>query len=208
MPGLSVSDVVNVQVNMSPLAVPVRNFGSLCIAGPSDVIDTKERIRLYATLTAVTDTGRRAIGDLRHLLDVLNPEHDESFPKRRAELRDLVEQTRRAGQPIEFIEDGPAPEAAGTAEVAAYRVVQEALTNALKYAHGSRTEVLVRHRSAEIFVEVSTDGTGKRPAVGGSGRGLAGLRERVDLLGGEFSAGGRPGGGFRVTARIPAGSAS
>jgi len=55
MPGLSVSDVVNVQVNMSPLAVPVRNFGSLCIAGPSDVIDTKERIRLYATLTAVTE---------------------------------------------------------------------------------------------------------------------------------------------------------
>ena len=164
--------------------------------------------RLDEALTAVTDTGRRAIGNLRHLLDVLNPEHDESFPKRRAELRDLVEQTRRAGQPIEFIEDGPAPEAAGTAEVAAYRVVQEALTNALKYAHGSRTEVLVRHRSAEIFVEVSTDGTGKRPAVGGSGRGLAGLRERVDLLGGEFSAGGRPGGGFRVTARIPAGSAS
>jgi len=165
--------------------------------------------RLDETLTAVSDTGRRAIGDLRHLLDVLNPDHDESFPRRRAELRELVEQTRRAGQPVELTEDGLARESAGSAEVAAYRVVQEALTNALKYAHGSRTEVLVRHGSAEIFVEVSTDGAGKRPAsVGGSGRGLAGLRERVDLLGGEFSAGGRPGGGFRVTARIPAGNAS
>jgi signal transduction histidine kinase len=163
--------------------------------------------RLDETLSAVTDTGRRAIGDLRHLLDVLNPDHDESFPKRRAQLRELVEQTRRAGQPVEFTEDGGAPESAGSAEVAAYRVVQEALTNALKYAHGSRTEVLVRHGASEIFVEVSTDGSGARSAsVGGGGRGLAGLRERVDLLGGEFSASGRPGGGFRVTARIPAGS--
>ena len=85
-------------------------------------------------------------------------------------------------------------------------MVQEALTNALKYAHGSRTEVVVRHGTSEIFVEVSTDGGGLRPAVGGSGRGLAGLRDRVDLLGGEFSAGGRPAGGFRVTARIPAGN--
>ncbi|MCU7727792.1 histidine kinase [Actinoplanes sp. KI2] len=165
--------------------------------------------RLDETLTTITDTGRRAVGDLRHLLDVLNPDHEAPFPKRRAQLRELVEQTRRAGQPVEFTEDGSARDPAGSAEVAAYRVVQEALTNALKYAHGSRTEVLVRHRAAEIFVQVSTDGTATRPAaVGGSGRGLAGLRERVDLLGGEFSAGGRAGGGFRVTARIPAGSAT
>ena len=165
--------------------------------------------RLDATLTAVTDTGRRAIADLRHLLDLLNPDHA-------GELRVLVEQTRRAGQPVEFTEEGVRPAATGSAEAAAYRVVQEALTNALKYAHGSRTEVRVHHGVREITVEVSTDGSGsatakttaKTAAVGGSGRGLAGLRERVGDLGGEFSAGGREGGGFVVRAQIPAGSPS
>jgi signal transduction histidine kinase len=91
----------------------------------------------------------------------------------------------------------------------AYRVVQEALTNALKYAHGSGTSVRVHHRGREIAVEIATDGTGSAAASpGGSGRGLAGLRQRVDVLGGDFSAGPRTGGGFVVRARIPAGSPS
>jgi signal transduction histidine kinase len=120
-----------------------------------------------------------------------------------------VEQTRRAGQPVEFTEEGTPPESTGSADLVAYRVVQEALTNALKYAHGSRTSVQVRHGEREITVEVSTDGTGSRSAnVGGSGRGLAGLRERVDVLGGDFSAGAGTGGGFVVRARIPARSGS
>jgi len=169
--------------------------------------------RLDQTLTAVTDTGRRAITDLRHLLDLLNPDHCTSGTEPRTpsvgELPALVEQTRQAGQPVEFTEEGTPQETAGSAEVAAYRVVQEALTNALKYAHGSRTAVRVHHRTKEIVVEVSTEGPGSGTASpGGSGRGLAGLRERVGVLGGEFSADRRPGGGFVVRARIPAGSRS
>ncbi|GAB3139078.1 histidine kinase [Micromonospora sonneratiae] len=166
--------------------------------------------RLDQTLTAVADTGRRAITDLRHLLDLLNPDHGTApRPQTIGELHALVEQTRQAGQPVEFTEEGRPQETAGSAEVAAYRVVQEALTNALKYAHGSRTVVHVQHTGREITVKVSTDGSGSRAASpGGSGRGLAGLRERVGVLGGEFSAGRRPGGGFVVQARIPAGSAS
>ncbi|WP_199516334.1 sensor histidine kinase [Nucisporomicrobium flavum] len=166
--------------------------------------------RLDKTLTAITDTGRRAVGDLRHLLDLLNPDHS-SEPRTPSvgELRDLVEQTRQAGQPVEFTEEGQPTTAAGSAEAAAYRVVQEALTNALKYAHGRPTTVHVRHGEKEMTVEVSTDGTGSSAASpGGSGRGLAGLRERVGVLGGEFDAGARPGGGFVVRARIPAGSPS
>ncbi|MFI6248395.1 sensor histidine kinase [Streptomyces sp. NPDC051016] len=262
--------------------------------------------RLDQTLTAVTDTGRRAISDLRHLLDLLNPDHgtgagadngtrhgnrhgtgtdDRTPPAGR--LRTLVEQTRRAGQPVEFTEEGTPTESAGSADLVAYRVVQESLTNALKYAHGSRTSVRVRHSEKEITVEVGTDGPGgsgapdgsgasgtsgasgrpsasgtsgasgrpsasgrsgasdgpkgsggydspggsggsggsggpdgpggsggpRRPgrpvaSPGGSGRGLAGLRERVAVLGGEFSAGPRADGGFLVRARIPAGSPS
>ncbi|MEV7087921.1 histidine kinase [Streptomyces sp. NPDC093085] len=171
--------------------------------------------RLGQSLGAITDTGRRAITDLRHLLDVLNPDHgvDGGVPSVDRILA-LVEDVRRAGQPVEFREEGARAGGGGggRAGFVAYRVVQEALTNALKYAHGHRTSVLVRHGEREISVEVSTNapgaggssGAGPGGGVGGSGRGLAGLRERVDGLGGEFSAGPVAGGGFVVRARIPA----
>ena len=167
--------------------------------------------RLEQTLTAITGTGRRAVGDLRHLLDLLNPDHSDGDPRTPSvgDLHALVEQTRQAGQPVEFTEEGTPAEVTGGAEVAAYRVVQEALTNALKYAHGSRTAVHVHHGKGETTVEVSTDGSGSRAgSPGGSGRGLAGLRERVGVLGGDFSAGEQSGGGFVVRARIPSGSPS
>ncbi|GAA1247661.1 histidine kinase [Streptomyces javensis] len=167
--------------------------------------------RLDQALTAVTETGRRATTDLRHLLDLINPDHGtEATTPAVGRLRTLVEQTRRSGQPVEFTEEGTPAESTGSADLVAYRVVQEALTNALKYAHGSRTSVQVHHGERDITVEVSTDGSGSRaPASpGGSGRGLAGLRERVDVLGGDFSAGARTSGGFVVRARIPAGSPS
>lgn len=166
--------------------------------------------RLDAALSAVTDTGRRAIADLRHLLDLLKPDHDADVRLPSAgELPELVEQTRRAGQPVEFTQEGKPAETTGSAEFVAYRVVQEALTNALKYAHGSRTGVRVRYGEKEITVEVTTDGSGSRtPSPGGSGRGLAGLRERVEALGGEFGAEAVAGGGFAVRARIPVGGTS
>ncbi|GAA3552638.1 histidine kinase [Amycolatopsis ultiminotia] len=166
--------------------------------------------RLDQALGAVTDTGRRAITDLRHLLELLNPDHGiEVSTASPGKLRTLVEQTQQAGQPVEFIEAGTPAESSGSADLVAYRVVQEALTNALKYAHGSRTSVEVHHREREITVQVSTDGSGSSFASpGGSGRGLNGLRERVDVLGGEFSAGPANGDGFVVRARIPTGSRS
>jgi signal transduction histidine kinase len=164
--------------------------------------------RLDEALSAITGTGRRAVTDLRHLLDLLNPDH--GLARRTpavGELHELVEQTRQAGQPVEFTEEGTPSPATGSAEVTAYRVVQEALTNALKYAHGRRTEVHIRHDAREIAVEVSTEGSaGSAAPVGGSGRGLDGLRERVAVQGGEFAAGRRDGGCFVVSARIPAAS--
>lgn len=165
--------------------------------------------RLDQTLATVTDTGRRAITDLRHLLDLLNPDHGaEARTPAVGRILTLVEQTRRAGQAVEFTERGTPAASTGSADLVAYRVVQEALTNALKYAHGSNTSVQVRHSEREITVEVSTDGSGSRAEVPrGSGRGLVGLRERVDVLGGDFSADPGTDGGFVVRARIPAGSA-
>ncbi|GAA2626146.1 sensor histidine kinase [Paractinoplanes durhamensis] len=160
--------------------------------------------RLDESLTAVSETGRLALTDLRHLLDLLNPGSDATRAPTAGDLSTLVEQTRRSGQPVELTEEGGPALKAGSAEMVAYRVVQEALTNALKYAHGSHTGVHVRRAPKEITVEVCTDGSGPPVTeVGGSGRGLTGLRDRVELLGGEFTAGRQPGGGFAVRARIP-----
>jgi signal transduction histidine kinase len=165
--------------------------------------------RLDQTLTAITDTGRGAITDLRHMLDVLNPDHRVEPRTPIGGLHTLVEQTRKAGQPVEFTEEGDSAATVGSAEATAYRIVQEALTNALKHAHGSRTTVHVHHGTRETTVEVSTDGSAAHAASpGGSGRGLAGLRERVGVLGGEFSADRKAGGGFVVQARIPTASSS
>ncbi|MBB4934471.1 signal transduction histidine kinase [Lipingzhangella halophila] len=166
--------------------------------------------RLDQALTSVTDTGRRATTDLRHLLDLLNPDHGtEARTPAVGRLLTLVEQTRQAGQPVEFTEEGAPAESTGSADLVAYRIVQEALTNALKYAHGSRTRVRVCHGAKEVTVEVTVEGSGSRAGFSeGSGRGLAGLRERVDVLGGDFSAGPDADGGFVVRARIPTGSPS
>ncbi|MCP2339319.1 sensor histidine kinase [Actinomadura rupiterrae] len=177
--------------------------------------------RLDTALDAITGTGRRAISDLRHLLDLLDPDHEDGTAPPPGDLGALVEQTRQAGQPVEFTQEGEPAAPSGSAESVAFRVVQEALTNALKHAHGSPTVVEVRFGEREISVAVGTDGPGTRTAspgadgprartaaVGGSGRGLAGLRDRVEALGGEFGAGARAGGGFAVRARIPAGSPS
>jgi signal transduction histidine kinase len=162
--------------------------------------------RLDQALQAVGDTGRRATTDLRHLLDLLDP-GDGADPRSPTvgRLLTLVEQTRLAGQPVAFTEEGTPAGDAGSADLVAYRVVQEALTNAVKHARSSPTAVRVHHRAGDITVEVSTEGSAASNLTG-SGRGLAGLRERVDLLGGDFDAGPRSGGGFTVRARIPAGN--
>ncbi|GAA1501440.1 histidine kinase [Dactylosporangium maewongense] len=144
--------------------------------------------RLDESLTAVAGTGRRAISDLRRLLDVLDPGHGGQ-----ADLRAPVDQARGAGQPVEVTESGTPRETPGDPEAVAHRVVQESLTNALKHAHGRRTVVHLHHGPDELTVEVSTDG----------GRGLSGLAERVRALGGTFTAAPRPDGGFTTTARIP-----
>ncbi|MGZ0153649.1 sensor histidine kinase [Kribbella sp. WER1] len=164
--------------------------------------------RLDQTLTTITHTGRRAIADLRHLLDLLNPNHGTDVPSGSpGGLLTLVEQARQAGQPVEFVETGTPADASGSADLVAYRVVQESLTNALKHAHGGRTSVEVQHSEREITVHVSTDASGRRSATpDGGGRGLAGLRERVDVLGGDFDAGLAKDGGFVVRVRIPTGS--
>ncbi|WP_406841421.1 sensor histidine kinase [Streptomyces sp. AHU1] len=172
--------------------------------------------RAADSLTAVSDTGRRALTELRHLLGVLEATgRPASAPADRAptlgKVGDLVEQARRSGQPVEFTERGERRVRSLEVELVAYRVVQEALTNAMKHAVGQRTQVLVRHGDEHIEIEVATEGSAPSSApvpaareVGrGGGRGLTGLRSRVRMLDGELVAGPLPDGRFRVRALIP-----
>ncbi|MFI0163098.1 sensor histidine kinase [Streptomyces sp. NPDC017095] len=170
-------------------------------------------------LSAVSDTGRRALTELRYLLGVLEAtgESASAGPARAdraptlGRLGDLVEQARWSGQPVEFSERGERRAQSVDVELAAYRVVQEALTNAMKHAAGQPTRVLVRHGEERIVITVTTDGPTASPAAPpavrqtgpGGGRGLAGLRARAWMAGGELEAGPRPEGGFEVHATLP-----
>jgi signal transduction histidine kinase len=90
-------------------------------------------------------------------------------------------------------------------ELSAYRIVQEALTNALKHAGNAHATVAVRYRSDSLELEIVDDGAGGAAPVAGGGHGLVGMRERVALYGGRFDAGHPPGGGFRVRVLLPTG---
>lgn len=162
-------------------------------------------------MATVEETGRATLRELRRLLDVLRTDAevnaDLAPQPGLTGIEALVEQVREAGLPVTLRVDGaPAPLAEGVA-LAVYRVIQEALTNALK--HAGRATALVRLTWTDGFlaVEVSDTGRGPAPSGGRIGHGLVGMRERVALYGGVLRTGPRTGGGFRVYARIPLESA-
>ena len=165
-------------------------------------------------LTAISWTGRQALAEMRSLLGVLRSVDDygaELAPQPGVEqLAGLLEQTRAAGVPVSFAVEGvPRPMPPGAA-LAAYRIVQESLTNARK--HGGPTvtaAVTLRFCEEQLIIKVTDDG--RRPVAGaaagaagdGLGHGLIGMRQRVDVYGGTVAAGPQPGGGWRVTATLP-----
>lgn len=157
-------------------------------------------------LFAVEATGRTAMTELRNLLGLLCPAGDEDDVLRPqpglGELDELIGRVSAAGLPVELVVSGtPRPLTPG-ADLAAYRVVQEALTNVLRHAGRVATVVMVQWE-ARLVITVSDDGRVSR--AGPPGRGLVGLRERLALYGGELDAGPRPGGdGWWVRAVVPA----
>jgi signal transduction histidine kinase len=155
---------------------------------------------------AIETSGREAMADLRHLLGLLNPAADGSAPLQPLpgldQLDTLVAKVRAAGQPVTVSRSG-APPPYGVGQVA-YRVVQEALTNALRYAPGAPTDVTISTTDGRVVVEVTNTRAVDGPAPPqGAGSGLLGLAERVRLYRGTFDAGRRPLGGFRVRAVLP-----
>jgi signal transduction histidine kinase len=179
-------------------------------ADATHYVAPEDRTKIEAGLAAIGGAGRRALADLRELLGLLSTGHDaESAPRAPTAglVGDLVAQTRLAGQPVDLVEDGPARVIEGSTALAAYRVVQEALTNALKHAPGRRTVVrLTWSVPDQVTVGVTTAGahaSARAPQALPPGRGLAGLRQRVLLAGGDLTTRHETDGGFVVRARLP-----
>jgi signal transduction histidine kinase len=164
-------------------------------------------------MLAVEAGGRAAMAELRHVMGLLavtgdGPQPDDLAPQPSlAQLAALAGRVRDAGVPVELSVTGaPTPLPVGV-DLAAYRVVQEALTNTVKHAPGARVQISVDYRPKALRVEVVDSGGTQTlldsPDVDGNGRGLVGLRERLAVYGGTLQAGARPTGGYRVSATIP-----
>jgi signal transduction histidine kinase len=150
----------------------------------------------------IEDVGRAALTEMRRLLGVLHHADDRAPQPTLRELDGLVERTRAAGLPVSLTVEGePRPLPAGK-DLAAYRVVQEALTNAIKHAGAAPTEVTVRWQPEHLELEI-VDSGGQAANGHSGGHGLVGMEERIRLYDGELRAGRRQGGGFEVIARLP-----
>jgi signal transduction histidine kinase len=156
-------------------------------------------------LHAIDEGGRQALTELRVLLGLLrDDEHDtDRYPSPDLDrLPELIDQTRAAGVPVSLRVDGTPFHVPPGIGVAAYRIVQEALTNVLKHAGAAPTEVVVRYDADVLEIVVADHGA--RPVNGRhTGHGLVGMRERVGIFGGSIEAGPRAEGGFAVRARLP-----
>ena len=168
-----------------------------------------------ATLEEIEQSGRRALTETRRLFGVLRDPDEQTGRAPQpgiSELPSLAGSLRAAGLEVSLSVDGDHMVLPSAVNVSAYRIVQEALTNVLKHAGPARAEVTVGCAPSAVTIEVTDDGPGNpaSPAVKGAGevgegQGLAGMRERVAVFGGDLRAGPRPGGGFTVCARLPVG---
>jgi signal transduction histidine kinase len=158
-------------------------------------------------LETVEATGREALTEMRRLVGLLREQGamPEFSPQPGlGTMADLLDNVRSAGLPVGLAVDGAPRELAPGIDLAAYRVVQEALTNALKYGGSAHAWVTLHWHEDELELEIANDGKGDGTGSGG-GHGLAGMRERVSLYGGAVDSGPRDGGGYVVRARLPLG---
>jgi signal transduction histidine kinase len=165
-----------------------------------------EQEREREALEIVEQTGREALAEMRRLVGVLRrPEEAPALAPQPSltHLDRLIEQAGEAGLPVEVQIEGEPAELPAGVDLTAYRLVQEALTNAIKHAGASRAEVVVRYGDDAVELLVSDDGRGSDGKAESGGHGLVGMRERVAVYGGELDAGPRPEGGYALRARLP-----
>src|SRR5829696_2294908 len=162
-------------------------------------------------LAAIESTSRAALEELRRLLGVLRqegePQGDLAPVPGLADLEGLLAELANAGLAVKLRVNGTRPPVPAGVDLSAYRIVQEALTNVVKHAGPAHAQVTIGYGDQDVTVEVTDDGQGAVIAAGngraGTGHGLIGMRERVQAFGGDLQTGPRPGGGFRVAARLP-----
>jgi signal transduction histidine kinase len=167
--------------------------------------------RAREALAAISATGRQALAEMRRLLGVLRREEEggtERAPQPGiGELGELLDQARGAGLPVSFTVEGEPQPLPGGIALAAYRIVQESLTNTRKHAGPvASASVTLRYSAAALVLAISDDGRGDLGGAavpGATGHGLTGMRERVAVYGGSVTAGPRPVGGFEVVATLP-----
>ena len=168
---------------------------------------SRDPVAADEALATIEETGRVALREMRRLLVVLRTDTEpvgELEPQPGLPgLDELIEQVREAGLPVELTTIGEPGHLDPGVALAVYRITQEALTNALKHAGPAAAEVRLSFGVRELAIEISDTGRGPRPGTRTVGHGLLGMRERISLYGGTLRAGPRPGGGFRVFARIP-----
>ncbi|WP_327092155.1 histidine kinase [Nonomuraea sp. NBC_01738] len=153
-----------------------------------------------SALDTIVETGRASLADMRHVLAATGPSSPHPVPGL-ARLPRLLEQVRASGTPVSLRVDGPERTLPTAVDLAAYRIVQESLTNTMKHAgQGASARAEITYGGRELLVEIHDDGGTHPPSPGGNG--LRGMRERVAVLGGSITAG--PGAdGFAVRARLP-----
>ncbi len=165
--------------------------------------------RAREALSTINDVSRQALVELRSVLGVLRGV-DEGVPRAPTpgldRLDGLAAGMREAGLDVRIEQEGTRIRLPAGADVAAYRIVQEALTNSARHSGGSQATVRIRYFADEVEIEVDDDGNPAGPSrqAGGTGNGITGMTERAQASGGWLRAGLRPGGGFRVQARLPA----
>ncbi|MGH3392136.1 MAG: histidine kinase [Actinomadura sp.] len=185
-------------------------------AGAARRILDKDPERTREALTTIEEVGRSALSEMRRIVGVLRTEHDPEPTTGRElspqpgvhDVGELIDQVRETGLAVQLGVEGEPRALSPGVDLAAFRLIQEALTNTLKHAGPhARAWVRLHYGDRELTVEIEDDGRGVAAALSGngdtSGHGLVGMYERVALYGGELRIGPRSGGGFEVRARFP-----
>jgi len=176
-------------------------------AGAARTVMDAEPERAEASLRSVERAGREALAEMRRLLGVLDGHRDPRALAPQpglADIKDLLARTRASGLNADLLVEGEPAVLSPALDLCAYRIVQEALTNAIKHAAPASAEVRVRWGEGALELEISDDGCGSGAVNGAAGgHGIAGMRERAALHGGSVDVGPGPGGGFTVHAQLP-----
>jgi signal transduction histidine kinase len=172
-------------------------------AGAARAVSGSDPAAAAEALRQIEASGRTGLTEMRRLLEVLKAEGDGDGRAPQPGLARL-DAMRASGLPVEAVVEGSPRTLPPGADLSAYRIVQEALTNALRHAGGASARVVVRYEPDALELEIADDGPGPpEDAEASGGHGVIGMRERVQLFGGELETGPRPGGGFLVRARLP-----